>query len=279
MGDSIDIDLGYQGGGIIQKFTGYVKRVEREYPDGVYVITAQDVLVRAVDYFIASNNPDNPLKYSKISGEGLVRNLLQEAGITNFGYEPTHFTYAVHVDAEINLVGCYDMCKQIADMLAWHIYADGNGKVWFVDRKPYLDAGDTSSKTITHPSIISITKTISDDDLRNRIVVYGANGIHATAQASSPYLPAGYYKTAVLSSWYVDTYNAAQAAANYNLVAWNRLRNSLHLTIEGDNTISARDIVRVIDSQYLTIDSDWYVYACEHKVDSAGYTVNLELRQ
>lgn len=278
VGDSISVSMGYVGN-VNQIFTGYVKRVERTYPDGIYNITAHDVLVRAADYFIASKNPENPLKYYRIDAEDLIGNLLSRAGLTNYVGDTTNFIYAWTVEAEVNLVGTWDFCKQLADMLAWHIYAKPNGQIRFLDRKPYLMAGDTAQATVTHPSIFSISKHTTMDNLRNRVVVYGANGIFAEAKSSSPYLPAGFYKTAVLSTFIIDRQDMAQTAANYNLNSWNRLTNGLNLTIEGDSSILAHNVIKIVDSEFLSLNSDWYVYSTEHKYDSAGYTTNMELRQ
>ena len=278
IGDQVAITMGYTGD-LHTIFYGFVKRVERTYPDGEYVVTAQDVLVRAADYFIASTNPEHPLTYYRIDAEDLIGELLGLAQITNYVGDTTNFIYAWTIKAPINLVGCYDFCKQLSDMLAWHLYAKPNGQVRFLDRKPYVMGGDSASTTVTHPQILSISKTISDDDLRNRVVIYGADGIYAEAKQSSPYLPAGFYKTAVLSTYIIDRQDMAQLAANYNLNAWNRLRTSLNMSIEGDSSILARDVIHVTDSQYLGIDSDWYVFSSEHKFDVTGYTTNLELRQ
>lgn len=279
VGDYVEVSMGYDGSNT-KIFSGYVKIVEQEYPDGLYTATAHDVLVRAMDYFIASKNPNKPLTYYRIQAEDLVENILNEAGITNYVGGTTNFTYAWTVKAEINLIGAYEFCKQIADMLTWHLYATENGQVRFVDRKPYLMAGDSGEKTITHPSIISIAESYTDKDLRNRVVIYGAEGIFAEAKSSSPYLPAGFYKTAVLSSFIVDRQDMANQAASYNLAMWNRLTHAVNMTIEGDSSILARDIITLSEPTYLALSSsDWYVYSAEHIFNNGGYITNLDLRK
>lgn len=277
IGDAIAVDMGYSDNHA-QLFTGYVKKIEREYPDNVYTITAYDVMTRAVDYFIASTNPDAPFKRSQIAAEDLIEQLLALAGLTNYQGDTTNFIYGYTVPVEVNLVGCYDFCKQLAELVAWHLYADQNGKVWFVDRKPYPVGGDSSSGTITKPSVLNAVYTESDDDIRNRIVVYGANGIYAEAKASSPYLPAGFYKTAVMSASFIDRQWVADDAASYNLAKWNRLRSSLSLSILGNPNIASREIWTVATLPIVS-STDWFVYSLEHSLNSSGYITNMELRK
>jgi len=277
IGDSITVDVGYTSDHNVL-FTGYVKRIERIIPDNIYTITAHDEMVRAIDYFIASTNPDAPFSRYRIQAEDLIRDLLALAGLTNYQGDTTNFTYAWTTNAEINLVGCHEYCNGIADMLAWHLYADTTGKVYFIDRKPYVMGGDSALKTISDPTILSVQKTTSDTDLRNRVLVYGSGGVYAEAKAASPYLPTGFYKTAVLSSPIMDLQSSADKAASYNLTKWNRLTESLNLTVEGDADLIAREVVHVHQTS-LGINSDWYIYSAEHNIDKSGYQIALTLRQ
>jgi hypothetical protein len=277
IGDSVSVDIGYTDNHA-QLFTGYVKSIERAYPHNTYTITAYDVMTRAVDYFIASSNPSNPFKRSNIKAEDLIEDLLALAGLTNYQGDNTFFTYGVSVPVEVNLVGCYDFCKQLSDLVAWHLYADKNGKVWFVDRKPYPVGGDSSSGTIASTAVLGATLAQSDDDIRNRIVVYGANNISAEAKASSPYLPSGFYKTAVMSASFVDSQSVANDAASYNLAKWNRLRSSLIMSLVGDPSIVARNIYTMATLPIVASD-DWFAYSVNHSLTSSGYKTNVEFRK
>ena len=166
----------------------------------------------------------------------------------------------------------------MSDIVAWHLWVDSSGVVQFQDRKPYVMGGDSAAYTINDNSVIlRISSVVSDDDLRNKVVVYGANDIYAESSTASPYLPAGYYKTAVLSSPYVDRQIDADNAASYNLTFWNRLRYSVFLDIEGDSSIEAMDIIHLTESN-LSLDDDYFIYGVQHKVDSNGYITSIELR-
>ena len=154
IGDAVDLYLGYEGD-YGKVFSGYVKEVKRSQPPTTYDINAYGHMIRAADYFLASNNPDSPFTRSNISAEDLVEDLMNTAGLTSFGYDATNFIFATQGPLEINLVTVYDYCSMIADTLAWHLYADMNGKVWFVERWGRIMAGDTPSYTLPGgPSII-----------------------------------------------------------------------------------------------------------------------------
>lgn len=277
IGDSVTVNLGYVGdhGKVFQ---GYVKNLEYKEEAKSYIITASDVLVRAMDYFIASSSPDDPFTRQNISAEHLVQDILALAGLTNYDSDATSFTFAIHNPLEVNLTSSYDYCRFIADLIAWHLYADTNGQVHFVNRKPFPN-GDSSIGTINKAISISAKYGESDRDLRNRVVVYGAEGIHAEASASSPYLPAGFYKSVVVAAAQVfDTQDMAQQSADYNLALLNRLTISASIVIEGDYRYIARKVATFSFSE-IGISGQWYIFSAEHSFGSEGYTVSMEVRK
>lgn len=289
IGDSIIIYLGYTGN-YAKVFTGYVKQIERSVPNNTYIITAQDVLVRAVDFFIVSENPDEPFKRSNISAEDLITDVLELAGITSVNASPTNFVFATATELEVNLVSAYDYCKYIADFLTYHLYADENGTVRFLNRKPYVMlagspessqpgfVADTSSGTITDSNILTFTYKESEQDLRNRVVVYGSPGVYAEASSSSPYLPAGYYKSVAFATPLIDQEIYAQRAADYNLLILNRLTRHISTTVIGNPAYLARKVFTVNES-ILGINADYYILIAEHNWSKAGYTTSLEMRR
>jgi len=277
IGDYVIVSLGYENGSYDVAFTGYVKQIERKIPDDTYTIYLYDVLIRAVDYFIASSNPDNAYKIKNISAEDLVGDILNMAGITNYGHGTTNFTFGVHGEGEANLTGAYDFIHGVADLLAWHIYADKSGKVWFVDRKPYIMDGDIEKFTIT--DILRIGGySRSDRDLRNRVVVYG-KGVYAEAHASSSYLPPGFYKSVVLSSPFIDDQTFAQRACDYNLEKLNRLTEELSIAIEGIPGLFPLDVVKIDNPDYPFINGKWLVYQLSTSFGKNGFIQELVLRK
>jgi len=275
-GDHVTIDLGYAGD-YDRVFSGYVKEVTRSTPPTTYKIAAYGILVRASDYFIASRNPDNPFTRTNITAEALVGEVLALAGITSYGYEATSFTFGTKSEVEVQLVSAYEYCNMIANTLAWHLYADQNDKAWFVERWNGLMDGDTSSRTIDNTKIINADRVTSTRDLRNRVVVYGRNGIFAEEKLASAYLPSGFYQTVVASADWIDTQAMADLTAERNLDLLNKLGESCTVNILGDSSYQARDVVTFNYSR-IGASGDWYVEAVDHSLSStSGYTTTLSL--
>ena len=291
LGDSITINIGFDGSNT-KVFQGYVTSIERNIPDHLINLACEDVLARAVNYFIASINPDAPLKYSNIKSEDYVENVLKQAwynDLGSFNFEanvPATFIWATDLPAEVNLVSAWQAANEMAQLLAWHIYADRNGKIWFVDRKPYIMGGDSSSFSWNETSgtnVLSANYSKSTEETRNRVVVYGRTGIYAEAkQTRSDLYSADYYKTAVVAHPLIQTQSQAQTTADYNLALYNRLTETLSLNVEGNPNVMARKIATVTLSEFTSgvgggSTSDWFIYQCNHNFGSRGYTVDMLL--
>lgn len=277
IGDEISVSVGYNDDNN-RIFRGYIKNIELAVSPKIYTITASNEMIRAVDFFIVSSNPDSPASYDHISAQALVGNVLGMAGINNYHGNSTGFTFGINNPAEVNLVGAYDFAKMVADLLAWSIYADDNGKAWFTNRKPYPMGGDSSIATLTDADMLNVKYSITDRDLRNRVVVYGTEGVYATASEQSQWLPDGFYKSVAVVSDLLQTQGYAQQTANYNLDKLNRLTHNCTVTIPGNPLINCRNTVN-LDSDLITgITREWYVYGIEHSWGQTGYQTNLQLR-
>jgi len=279
VGDSISIDLGTTGNHQ-RVFSGYVKNVQRSQSPTLYEISCANAMVRAVDYFIVSNNPLTPYSRKNIAAQTLIRELMAMAGLTNYTSGTPGFTFATKGEPlEVNLTSVYDYCKFIADIIAWHIYADDNGQVHFVSRPPFPEGGDPSVATLGNSNIIDVSYWRSDRDLRNRVVVYGSESIQATAQASSPYLPGGFYKSiCVAAPTVITTQSMAQQSADYNLAKLNRLTIGGTATIIGNPAINCRSCVTVNKSD-IGMSGKFYVYGIEHAWSKEGYKTQLDFRK
>lgn len=274
-GDAVTCALGYVGD-YNTIFSGYVKEITRSTPPTKYRISAYGVLVRASDYFIAASNPDNPFSRSSIKAEDLVQQLLAMAGINSFGYESPSFTF---LNVEVNLVSAYEYCNGIANTLAWHLYADKNNKAWFVERWNGLMAGDTSTKTMDTTKIIQASRNINTRNLRNRVVVYGRNGIHSVAKTSSPHLPAGFYQSVVVSADWITNQTQADLISSKNLSLFNKLGESCQIQMIGDSSYEARQIVTLNYSR-IGASGDWFVESVDHTLSStAGFITTLSLKK
>jgi phage protein D len=295
VGDPVTINLGYSTG-TTKVFEGYVKQKDTKSPDGTVTITAHDVLVRAVDFFIVSTDPEHGFVYRNITAHALIQTVLEMAGLNDFDFDNTYFTFGINNDVEVNLVSSFDYSRMISDLIAWMVWADRSGTVKLKNRKPYPmdgssgqpgDVADSSIATITDASIYDATYGFHERDLRNKVVIYGAEGLYAEAKSSTSYdpvtgtsrqiLPSGFYKAIVLSSSLIDNASFAQDACNYNLDLYNRLSYSINMTVEGLGVYEARKCV-LLNSTKLGISSQlWYVLQAEHSWSSQGFTTNLTL--
>jgi hypothetical protein len=287
LGQHITIDLGYSTSHR-QLFTGYVKSIEHSVPDGTYTITANDDLVRAADFFIVSSNPAAPLTYINITGEALVRAILELSGLSSFSLGTTYFTFGVSNEFEVQQVSSFDFAKGIASLLTWEIWCDENGVINFKNRKPFVMSGSEPQPDWVNDSDIAYTwddntkvlqATYSKDEnnLRNKVVVYGYNGLYASAEdGGTPYFK---WKTAVLAdAGLIDTISVAQDTADYNLHLLNRITETISATVIGDSTLMPFRTIHV-DSDFLGEHASYYIFSAEHSMDRSGYTTKLELKK
>lgn len=305
IGDDIAVNLGYTDN-CPEVFTGYVKRIEKSSPDELYTITANDVMVRAIDYFIVGANPEQPYTYNNITGEALITEVMQMAGLYDLDIEPTNFTFGINNPVEVNLVSSYDYAKMICDLLAYELWADPDGTIRVANRKPYVMIagspdehqpgfhadpwdGYPSLGTFEDTGILNLTIGVHEKDLRNKIVVYGKDELSASASSAESYdpliessrqiLPDGYYKAAVLASPLIEDGTFAQNACDYNLALYNRLSYELPLTLEGSPSIHARRVLTINSSIDTDINKMWYVFQMDHAWGKGGFTTNLLLRR
>lgn len=300
IGDEISIDLGFTDDHAVV-FTGYIRTVDRQVPDNVYTITAQDKLVQAIDYFIVSQDPEHPYNFGKgISAEALVEEVLNLADLSLFDHDNTNFEFGVNNDVEVNLVSSYDYAKMIADIVTWSIWCDRSGNIYFMNRKPFVMKADPGqiSWHVDVPvnagdpwgdeRFIDFIYKRSEKELRNRVVVYGEGGIKADLKSGLSYdplqdadivvLPDGFYKSVVVSYQFIGTQAIADTTADYNLEKLNRLTIQANATLLGDPSIEARQVITISEAITGIPETNWYIFGCDHTWSSAGYTTSLDLR-
>ncbi len=282
LGDSITFDMGFSGDSG-KMFTGYVRNIETELIGAKNRIVCEDELAKASDFFMAATDPNLPFDRSNIDTGVLISDLLNEAQITSFSDDTsTSVTWGTQGSISFNLVTVWQACKTIIDALAWHLHSDRSGTVHLSEIKPYAEGGESIDFVwnLTTDNIMNISYNTSTEKLRNRVVVYGREGVTATASTSSPHLPAGFFKTGVLASQLFDTNSFAQNVADVNLTLLNRLTEGLTLTVEGDFTIEPRKwaTVTVVDTDIsMSVTGDWFIYQVEHRIDQSGYLCNVTL--
>jgi len=286
IGDELTLAFGYDGTNT-DKFVGYVKEIQRNVPDNSYSVTAYDKMVRAMDFALVASDPDAPFSRQNISLENLIRDVLLEAGLGSFDFETTFFTVATLAPVEIDLQMAYDYVKSLADLMAWSVWCDSSGTVIFRNRKPFVmdgstgeigDTPDSSVATIGTADIVNISRTITEKNLRNRVVVRG-EGVHAEASAVSPYLPGGFYKTAVLGApQLIDDQSIADDCAAINLNAFNHLTEIVDCTVIGTASLTARTVIH-LEETILGLDNDYYIFSNVINFTKQGFINQLNLRR
>jgi len=271
--DAASITLGYVGSTSLV-FTGYIDNIQKDNPPGLTTVTGRDELKRAAEHLLVPINAQDPaFSRGNISAEALVQALLAEAGLTNYGSDVSGYVF---LEPEFSLEFVYGAIEQVCRIIQWHCYADTAGKVWFKDIKPVPSGGASHTfKTGVGGNLVMIAYRQSDDDLRNKVVVFGKDPIYAEASTASPYVPAGYYKTAVVASPLIDTQQMADGAASFNLTAWNKLTEIVEGEAEGDPNVHVRNTVLVQDT-FTGRNENWFVYTCSHRFSSM-YKLGLTL--
>lgn len=300
VGDNVEVDLGYYDDHDVI-FNGYIKQIERKVRDDLYTVTAQDVLIRAIDYFVVSEDPDNVFTRDHIEAGQLIKDVLGLAGLSSFDFDETDFTLGINTKAEVNLVSAYDYSKMIADIIAYSIWAEPDGVIRLKGRKPHFvgphdpcldQVGITEDIVMSGVMLVDLQSSYNrnERDLRNRVVVYGNNPLSAEAKSSTSYdpitdgmiavLPAGFYKSMAIATPILDEQSFVTKTANYNLKLYNRLGVQFQATVEGDHRLIARNCINVENPIIFPGQTlPFYIYASDHQWGTGGYTVNLELRK
>lgn len=277
LSDEVTVDAGYLDNHDVL-IHGYVKKIERVTPDKIYRVTVHDPLIRAVDYFIASDDPENPLTYQNILDRDLVNAILGEAGLPSVVSPQVFPTFSMGTNpdgAKFNLQSAADVLQFMCSITGRLIYADNSGDIYYVDRKPYVN-GDTPTLTFVGGNggnIIDATYEKTNDRIRNVIKVYGKTPLTARASGSSPYLVVD--QTSVIAHELLDTQEICDATASINLTLLNRLQESYEITVNGNPNIQARKCATITDSFLGVSSRPIYLYRVGHNLSEAGYTTTV----
>jgi len=287
LNDVVTIDMGFDAAhGPI--FQGYVDEITETRMPGTYSVEGRDVLKRAIEHFIVSTDIDHPWSRENIAAENLVRDLLSEAGIGAYVGAATAFTFGTSSPAEFNLMTSWDGIRLICNILAYTCFAE-NGVVYFKREFPVPVAPSTHSFDVGNAGdIVLIDYGYNPDNLRNKVVVFGKSGIYAERHeddtpnpwpppARKSFLPANFYKTAIVSSELIDLQSMADSSAQYNLELYNKLTEFIRLETIGDYLVRSRDTIDVTEPFTGMVADEWFIYSVSHRIDDSGYTMSLNL--
>lgn len=275
------IQMGYAGSLQTVMTNGIVKKIEYERPAHLYTITIYDQLVLASDYFVVSDDGSD-ITVSNETAEALVGRLLTMSGVTgSYSSDTSGFTFGLPDPIKIEPTRAWQYIEYINRVTGFTTYALPNGNIVFSSRKPYIGGGDTPSVNYgvgNSGTLLRVRNSESEEGLRNKVIVIGADPIRAVASASSPYLPANYYKKMIISHPLISNQSIADAAAALNLTTFNRLTRQVHIESLGTQPARSRAIVSVEDPASSLSSSDyWVVMGSNWTVDQGGYSVALDL--
>jgi hypothetical protein len=285
IGDLVTVDMGWSDDHATVINNGVVKKIVKRRPENDYVVYLFDKLILANDFFVASTDPDNKLSYVSASPEYIVQDMLSKSGISygTFYSDATGFLCGLTDNPlEVNCVSAWSLIENLNRITTWMTWADLSGDIHFQNRKPYIMGAESASHTFTTGNsgdIKSIEYLSSDDGIRNRIVVYGKSGtgIKSVAQASSAYLPAGFYKTLVIAHDLIDSQAIADATAAYNLTMFNRLTETVTIEAIGKPSILCRSICAVTESFTGFSNDKFFVTGTQHNWSQSGYSMTVHL--
>lgn len=275
LNDQIIIDIGYDTDHAAIMY-GYIDSITATDQPGTYEVAGRDIIKRAIEHYIVTTDLENPWSRRNISAESLVQALLSEAGITNYSGDTSSFTFGVNYPAEFQLISSWDAIERICNIIAWRCYAK-NDTVYFQNLQPEPSGSPSITlQTGASGNISTVSYEYSTDNLRNKVVVFGRDGIYAEDSAVSPYLPTDFYKTAIVSSELIDTQSMADDSATYNLNLYNKLTEVVKVDVEGNPSLRARDTVECIES-FTGVTGDWFVYSVIHRIGNDGYMTTAHL--
>jgi len=279
LNDAVTIYAGFEDEGATLVTGALVDTVTAEQPPGLYRIEGRDKLKKALDYFIVAASLDeadffNPrLDNGSTSPTAIIDDILDLCGLGSVTGSAAGWELGSATDGTpFQLISAWDAIQQVCSIGAWRVWVSAAGNIIFGPITTPVGDGGTLAVG-DDGEILSAAYSKSDDDLRNKIVAIGANGDYlATASAVSPYLPAGFYKTAVISTDLIGSQSAADATAAANLTALNRLteRTTLECTgvgVELYNTVGV--------TEPFTSAPGGMITSVTHTIDNNGYRTRL----
>lgn len=148
---------------------------------------------------------------------------------------------------------------------------------------------------LAQPRIHNISKEMLTRDIRNKIIVRGAEVssvggsgetittlLEHTALGPSPWIPpvngVDQYVEMIFSNELLDTVPTMTACALRLFDVWNRLYEDVSVTVDGDPEIFLGATVEIIDLGYTGINAKYVVMGYHCNVSESGFTTTLDLR-
>jgi hypothetical protein len=149
----------------------YVSEVTKAYNGWARTINCQDETKKIADYFISDSYllGDDPTEYP-VTCRYWIAKFLTEATV-NFQFDVDDDGGTLSNNTSLGLGNCSDIVVPLLQQSGWYYYADENNLIHI--GKLEIDPTETQ-QTLGETEIQSITVNESDDNMRNRAVVWGS---------------------------------------------------------------------------------------------------------
>ncbi len=287
--EAVNISMGYVGDTSVMMTGGFVDSITADRPPGTYRIEGRDRLKQATDFFIVEASMVeedffNPrLDNGSSSPEDIVGDILDECGLlTGQDLDSTGGAWTFGTAEEgtpFQLKTAWDAIQEVTMIGVWKVWVKPSGGIRFAQVIPEPGVSSGSLTTGDSGNLLRVSYSKSDLNLRNKVVVIGApfpgpefEYYTGTASAGSPYLPVGYYKTAVISTDLLTDGVECFNSAVLNRDKLNKLTEGITFVAEGDQDIHIMDTLNITEA-FSGTSGSWFVDDITHSVDSNGYTM------
>lgn len=284
LNDEVSIYAGFADEGATLMSGALVDSVTAERPPALYRVEGRDKLKRALDHFIveASLNkedffnvcPGTPGNYTKVTPGEAISSILALCGLPGVSGGAGWELGTEEEGASFQLVSAWDAIQQVCSIGAWRVWCDSAGTIQFGSITQPVGGGGTLAVGDAG-QIISASYSVSDEDLRNKIVVIGAPNPEGGSYSAVASAAGGFVKTAVISTDLIGSDAQAEASAAANLVALNKPTQKTTVECTGVG-YSLYNSVGV--SEPFTGAPGGMITSIAHTIDSNGYRTKLTAR-
>jgi hypothetical protein len=291
----IEVQIGYnnyESCGTV--FLGFIDTIDLNTKDKTQTMTCRDIVKLALDNYLTTVNRKlycSSTIYDEDTYMGgqppeertiqaIMTDLLVDSGIPEDWF---YHDFAEYPDTgcvvfgninslKFKFISAFDACRQLADELGEHLWADPWGRIrcklitpvaantpaisYSVQREVYDPIKDDYIIT-NDGQIVDIDAKVSDEYLRNYIRVYGYNSMYHDFVGASDFIPEPptYYRAEV-SDPNLDTYELIDAVGTRMLNELNRIRYTADVTIEGDPRLEIGMTIGIADDFSFGTETD-----------------------
>lgn len=206
--------------------TYFIKQIHIN-PEKGYSIEAQDASMWMEAYFLFKT-----YKSKGLTTKYWIGFILDKAKIT-YNFTTSESGYALNPTSELGMESAYDAVLRLCQQSGWYFYFDGNNVCQIGTLNSGWNNPDISIITANENVIDEYADDV-DDQLRNRVVVYGGNGINVELNTRTIWdRDAKDKRTVVFSNGYINSYSTANMLGSKILNTWSQTVGQKIYTVVG----------------------------------------------